>query len=201
MPSHRLDRAFFARSPAVVAPELVGATLVVGEVRARLVEVEAYLGSDDPASHAFRGRTPRAAIMFGQAGRLYVYLSYGMHHCANVVCDADGTAGAVLLRAAHVEAGVSVARRRRTRPGALRAIRDPSLLSGPGNLCRGLGLDLSANGCDVCGPAGPAHLESSADLAEAPIVDAVPRVGISRAIDAPLRFVWRGHPAVSARPR
>lgn len=159
------------------------------EVRARLVEVEAYLGEDDPASHAFRGPTPRARIMFGVPGRLYVYLSYGMHHCANVVCGPEGIAAAVLLRAAAVEYGVDVVRARRGE-----AIAADRLLSGPGNLCRGLAIGASDNGADLC-DAGRIHLEAAPDGIA---VGVGPRVGISRAADLPLRFVWPGHPAVSA---
>jgi DNA-3-methyladenine glycosylase len=159
------------------------------EVRARLVEVEAYRGSDDPASHAFRGPTPRASIMFGEPGHLYVYFSYGMHHCANVVCAPAGTASAVLLRAAVVEHGEGTVRSRR---GHL--LPRARLLSGPGNLCKGLGLAVADNGADLCG-AGPIHLEAQA--AGVPL-QAGPRVGIRRAVDLPLRFWWAGHPAVSA---
>ncbi|MGA9114467.1 MAG: DNA-3-methyladenine glycosylase, partial [Candidatus Dormiibacterota bacterium] len=105
-----LPREFFARPTAEVAADLVGARLLCDagtdrEVEALVVEVEAYLGLEDPASHAHRGPTPRAAIMFGPPGHLYVYLSYGMHFCANVVCEPEGRAGAVLLRAAAVERG------------------------------------------------------------------------------------------------
>ncbi len=160
------------------------------EVRARLVEVEAYLGAEDPASHAFRGPTPRAAIMFGPAGHLYVYFSYGMHHCANVVCGADGTAAAVLLRAAFVTAGEDVVRSRR---GAAASGR---LLTGPGNLCRGLAIGGADNGADLCG-SGRVHLERRT---EEIAVSAGPRVGISRATDLPLRFWWIGHPATSRGP-
>lgn len=172
----------------------MGALIVTGagtaaEVRARIVEVEAYRGSDDPASHAFRGPTPRASIMFGEAGHLYVYLSYGMHHCANVVCAPGGTASAVLLRAAIVEHGEDTVRARR---GHLPP--HDRLLSGPGNLCKGLGLAVADNGADLCS-AGSIHLEARA--AGAPLQSG-PRVGISRATDLPLRFWWAGHPAVSA---
>ena len=172
----------------------MGALIVIGagmaaEVRARIVEVEAYRGSDDPASHAFRGPTPRATIMFGEAGHLYVYLSYGVHHCANVVCAPAGIASAVLLRAAVVEHGEDTVRARRGDvPSRAR------LLSGPGNLCRGLGLAVADNGADLCTD-GPIHLEARA--AAVP-VQSGPRVGISRAVDLPLRFWWAGHPAVSA---
>jgi DNA-3-methyladenine glycosylase len=190
-----LPRAFLARGAAEVARELVGAVLVVDagtpdEVRARLVEVEAYLGQDDPASHAFRGPTPRARIMFDEPGHLYVYVSYGMHHCANVVCAPHGTAAAVLLRAAALEHGEAVVRSRR---GTAAAAAE-RLLSGPGNLCRGLGIAAPDNGADLCRSPGRFHLEAAP--ARVP-VRAGRRVGISRATDLPLRFVWTGHPAVS----
>jgi DNA-3-methyladenine glycosylase len=180
-----------------VARDLVGASIVADagtpeEVRARLVEVEAYLGGDDPASHAFRGPTPRASIMFGPAGRLYVYFSYGMHHCANVVCGPDGTAAAVLLRAAVVTAGEPVVRSRR---GA--AATSTRLLSGPGNLCRGLAIGRADNGTDLCA-SGRVHLERGTEQVP---VSSGPRVGISRAADLPLRFWWTGHPAASRGPR
>jgi DNA-3-methyladenine glycosylase len=171
----------------------VGALIVTGagtaaEVRARIVEVEAYRGSDDPASHAFRGSTPRASIMFGEAGHLYVYFTYGMHHCANVVCAPAGAASAVLLRAAVVEHGEETVRARRGDVPPL-----ARLLSGPGNLCRGLGISIADNGADLCGT-GPIRLE--ARTAAVPLQTG-PRVGIRRATELPLRFWWAGHPAVS----
>ena len=176
-----------------MARDLVGATIVADagtadEVRACLVEVEAYLGEGDAASHAFRGPTRRASIMFGPAGHLYVYLSYGMHHCANVVCGRSGEAAAVLLRAACVTAGEAVVRRRRG-PAATPV----GLLSGPGNLCRGLALSRADNGADLCGP-GRIRLEGRVGEVD---VSAGPRIGISRATDLLLRFWWTGHPAVS----
>jgi DNA-3-methyladenine glycosylase len=178
-----------------VARELVGALLVVDagtpdEVRARIVEVEAYLGEDDPASHAFRGRTARSSIMFGPPGHLYVYLSYGMHHCANVVCGPEGTASAVLLRAAAAEFGEAAVRARRGRSDS-----GNRLLSGPGNLCRGLAIGLGDNGADLCGQ-GRLFLKARADP---PPLSSGPRVGVSRAADVPWRFWWTGHPAVSLR--
>jgi len=157
-------------------------------VRAHLVEVEAYLGQEDPASHAFRGPTPRASIMFGEAGHLYVYFSYGMHHCANVVCGPEGTAAAVLLRAAVVTSGETLVRSRRG-PG----VSSERLLSGPGNLCQGLAIGASDNGADVCRP-GRVHLEARSEHVP---VSTGARVGISRAADLPLRFWWTGHPSVS----
>ena len=176
-----------------MAPELLGALIVTDagtadEVRARIVEVEAYLGADDPASHAFRGPTPRASIMFGEPARLYVYLSYGMHHCANVVCAPPGHASAVLLRAAVVEHGEEVVQRRRGQ-----AVPAPRLLSGPGNLCRGLAIAISDNGADLLG-AGRISLQGGGGAVP---LSTGPRVGISRAVAVPLRFWWTGHPAVS----
>jgi DNA-3-methyladenine glycosylase len=193
-----------------VARELVGCRLLVDagtddEVLARIVEVEAYLGTDDEASHAHRGPTPRAAIMFGEAGHLYVYLSYGMHACANLVTETPGVAGAVLLRAAAVESGEEAVRtrragRRRTRgPGSVAPpLPSAGLLRGPGNLCCGLGIGLVDNRLDVCAGSRLAVLAGGA----APPIAAGPRVGITRNAAPPLRFSWSGHPAVSApRPR
>lgn len=147
--------------------------------------------------HAFRGPSPRSVIMFGPAGHLYVYLSYGMHHCANLVTETSGTAGAVLLRAAAVEAGVETVRRRR---GALAVPpADVALLRGPGNLCRGLGLSRVDNGLDVT--AADARLQLHDGSGAVPVVT-TPRIGISQARELPFRFAWDGHPAVSApRPR
>jgi DNA-3-methyladenine glycosylase len=192
-----LARGFFAGSTLQVATALVGSRLLCDpgtprEVRAVVVEVEAYLGVEDPASHAHRGPTPRAAVMFGPPGHLYVYLSYGMHFCANVVCEPEGVAGAVLLRAAAVEVGEEVVRSRRIRGGRQPAPSD--LLSGPGNLGAGLGLTLADNGLDVCAP--DSRLRILERKIEVPL-SVAPRVGITRAADRPLRFAWAGHPAVS----
>ena len=189
-----LGRDWFARDTVTVARDLIGCVLVVDagterEVSARVVEVEAYLGTADPASHAFRGPTPRAAIMFGPAGHLYVYLAYGVHHCANLVTEAPGTAGAVLLRSATVVTGELAVRQRR---GG--AVVTEALLRGPGNLCRGLGLALPDNGTDVCAPGARLAVHAAPDR---PTVCSGVRVGISAAADAPLRFAWQGHPAVS----
>jgi len=199
---HRLGRGFFERPTVQVARELVGAALLSDpggddEVLARIVEVEAYLGTQDEASHAHRGPTPRAAIMFGVPGHLYVYLSYGIHHCANLVTEPDGRAGAVLLRAAAVERGEAVVRRRREVAGGRTPQPVERLLSGPGNLCQGLRLARGDNGIDVCD--GSSRLAVLAAVEPPPLVSG-PRVGINRAADAPLRFAWRSHPAVSRPP-
>lgn len=193
-PGAALPRAFFDRQTVGIARDLVGARLLVDpgtpeEVLAAIVEVEAYLGLADPASHAHRGPTPRAAIMFGPPGHLYVYRSYGIHWCANVVCERDGVAGAVLLRAATVLRGEAVVRERRGTAAAAAA-----LLRGPGNVGRGLGLSGADNGIDLCDTASRLRLLEG----ERPPLVTGTRVGISRAADLPLRFAWAGHPAVSS---
>ena len=142
-------RDWFARPTIEVARDLIGCALIVDAGRpdsvvARIVETEAYLGLEDPASHAFRGPTPRSAVMFGPPAHLYVYFTYGMHHCANVVTEVDGIAGAVLLRAAAVEEGLDTVIARRGEHVATAA-----LLQGPGNLCRGLGISRADTGIDL----------------------------------------------------
>ena len=136
-----------------MAPFLLGKLLVRDDGRsARIVEVEAYLGEDDPASHAFRGQTPRNATMFGPAGHLYVYFSYGMHWCANVVCGDDGTAGAVLLRAGSPVDGVEDMEAARGGRGGV------ELASGPAKLCQALGVDRTFDGVDLVDPRSPIRL-------------------------------------------
>ena len=187
-------REWFARPTIDVARDLVGCALVVDggtpeAVVARIVETEAYLGTTDPASHAFRGPTPRAKVMFGPAAHLYVYFTYGMHNCANVVTEADGVAGAVLLRAAAVEEGVATvsARRGEATPAA-------ALLRGPGNLCRGLGISRADDGIDLLDPGSRVHVERRAG---SPPIAIGSRIGLRHATDRLLRFAWRGDPAVS----
>jgi DNA-3-methyladenine glycosylase len=177
-----------------VARDLVGCALLVDTgtpdaVVARIVETEAYLGTSDPASHAFRGPTPRSKVMFGPAGVLYVYFTYGMHYCANVVTEPDGVAGAVLLRAAAVEDGEAtvIARRRAGLPSA-------ALLRGPGNLCRGLGITKGDNGIDLLEPGSRIHV---APRTRTPPIAVGTRIGLRQAVDRPLRFGWLGDPAVS----
>jgi DNA-3-methyladenine glycosylase len=148
-----LPRAFFDRPAPEVAVDLLGRVLrhesADGVVAVRLTEVEAYAGTADAASHAYRGRTPRNAVMFGPPGHAYVYFTYGMHFCVNLVCRGEGTAAAVLLRAGEVVAGLPLARERRPRA------RDRDLARGPARLCRALAIDRAHNGVDVCLPGGP----------------------------------------------
>lgn len=178
-----------------MARDLVGCRLVVDAggpdaVVARIVETEAYLGLADPASHAFRGPTPRSAVMFGPPAHLYVYFTYGMHHCANVVTERDGVAGAVLLRAAAVEEGLATVTSRR---GA--GIAAVAMLRGPGNLCRGLGITRADDGIDLIDPASRVHVEGRIDR---PPITVSTRVGVRLAAARLLRFTWRGDPAVSS---
>lgn len=152
----RLPRSFFDRSPLEVAPDLLGCVVRHGGVAVRLTEVEAYAGARDPGSHAFRGRTPRNAVMFGEPGHVYLYFTYGMHTCANLVCWPEGRAGAVLLRAGEVVEGLELARQRRAaarRSGG--AVADRDLARGPARLVQALGLRLEDNGLDACGPGAP----------------------------------------------
>lgn len=150
MIGQRVPRRFYRRDSRVVAPELLNKLLVTADGRAgRIVEVEAYAGEDDPASHAYRGRTSRNATMFGPPGHLYVYFTYGMHHCANVVCGEEGFPMAVLFRALTPVAGLEPMRLARPRAG-----RDSELCAGPGRLCQALGLDRSHDGADVVGGEG-----------------------------------------------
>ena len=201
-----------------VAPLLLGAELTHAGVTVRLTEVEAYAGADDPASHAFRGRTARTATMFGPAGHLYVYRSYGLHWCANVVTGEDGTASAVLLRAGEVTDGIDLARERRG------PVRDAALARGPGCLTRALGLTGGDDGTDLAAalrrsrtgaaavtperdrdPADPG-VDAPAVLVLGPpvphdLVATGPRVGVSTAHARPWRFWLRAEPSVSTYRR
>lgn len=174
-----------------VAPRLLGATLRhrtdAGEVAVRVTEVEAYDGRGDPGSHASNGETRRNHVMFGPPGRLYVYFTYGMHHCCNVVVGPEGTASAVLLRAGEVVEGVETARRRR------RSSTERDLARGPARLCQALGIDLSQDGTDLA--AGPLTL--ALHDSPPPLVHSGPRVGLRKAADRPWRFWLAGEPSVS----
>lgn len=187
--SDSADLSLLDGDPLEVAPLLLGGVLSHGEVAVRLTEVEAYAGQDDPGSHAFRGPTPRTEVMFGPPGHLYVYLSYGMHHCANVVCRPEGRAGAVLLRGGEVIEGVETARDRRGP-----RITDRDLARGPARMCAALGIDLGLNHTDLA--SGPVRLR----LPESPAteISTGPRVGLSGAADWPWRFWITGAPTVSA---
>ncbi|MEV4466632.1 DNA-3-methyladenine glycosylase [Micromonospora echinofusca] len=175
---------------------LLGCRLAAGGVTVRITEVEAYAGTaGDPASHAHRGRTPRNAVMFGPAGHAYVYFTYGMHWCMNVVTGPDGEASAVLLRAGEVVDGVEAARARRP---AVR--RDVDLARGPARLCAALGIDKGAYGCWLLGD-GPVRLRPADAPVPAETVAAGPRVGVTGAHDVPWRFWIAGDPSVSAYRR
>ncbi|HEX5385170.1 MAG TPA: DNA-3-methyladenine glycosylase [Gemmatimonadales bacterium] len=184
---------FFRRTADVVARELLGAVIVstAGGLRTagRIVETEAYLGYDDPASHGYRGRrTRRNAALFGQPGTWYVYLSYGMHWCANLVCARQESGSAVLLRALEPLEGLDVMRARRS--GAA----DRALAAGPGRLCQALGIDVALDGQRMeSSPVVVLKTESPPPAA----VAATPRIGITVAADWPLRFVIAGSPWVS----
>lgn len=171
-----------------VAPQLLGATLRHGDVALRLTEVEAYDGARDPGSHAYRGRTARNAVMFGPPGHLYVYFTYGMHFCCNVVCGPDGTASAVLLRAGEVVDGLDHARSRRPTARA-----DRELARGPANLCQALAIGAAENGRDLSHP--PLTLTPADAPAE---VRTGPRVGLRQAADRPWRFWLPGEASVSS---
>ncbi len=179
-----------------VAPALLGCLLAHGGVTLRLTEVEAYAGEVDPGSHAYRGRTPRTEVMFGPAGRLYVYFTYGMHHCANVVTGPDGTASAVLLRAGEVVGGHDVAAARR--PGA----RERDWARGPARLTVTLGLGRAQNGLDLLDPGPDGRLLPPSAPVDPSRVRTGPRVGVSGPGGDgdvhPWRFWLDGEPTVSA---
>jgi DNA-3-methyladenine glycosylase len=191
-------RELLGRPAAEVAPELLGWRLShatdKGTVTVELTEVEAYMGPDDPASHAYRGPTPRNVVMFGKAGHLYTYFSYGMHWCCNVVTGPDGHASAVLLRAGRVVEGADLARQRRGE-----RVKERSLARGPGCLGQALGLNREHNGADLLGD-GPVRLAPGEPVAR-DLVGAGDRVGVSVAHDVPWRFWVEGDPTVSAYKR
>ncbi|WP_037370309.1 DNA-3-methyladenine glycosylase [Amycolatopsis orientalis] len=199
----RVDRLFrreeLALDPVDLARLLLGAVLEAdapeGRVGVRLVEVEAYRGLDDPASHCYRGKTPRNAVMWGPAGHLYVYFVYGMHFCANVVGTEDGQPGAVLLRAGEVVEGADVVRKRRPN-----ARGNGELAKGPAILTSVLGLAREQNGLDLTDPESPVRLLVG-ERVPADNVRTGPRVGVAMAMDTPWRFWIDGSPAVSTYRR
>ena len=192
-------RDFFARPVLEVAPQLLGAHVRAGGVTVRLTEVEAYAGTRDPGSHAFRGPTPRTEVMFGPAAHLYVYFSYGMHWCCNVVCGPDGEAAAVLLRAGEVVDGMPHARARRD-AGRTRPHPERDLARGPARLTATLGLGREHDGLDLLSPDAPVSLHLPATVPEGRVRQG-PRVGVSGPggdADAyPWRFWLDGEPSVS----
>jgi DNA-3-methyladenine glycosylase len=196
-----LDRAFFARSPRRVARELLGKILVrdTKHVRlaARIVEVEAYLGENDPAAHAAAGNTARNSVLFGPPGYAYVYFIYGNHYCLNVSCERDGKAGSVLFRA--LEPLLGIEEMAQARSIELRGPRDlPRLTSGPGRLAEAFGITRSRdNGCDLTSPGS--GLWIGTDAFRATNIRTTPRIGITRAADRPLRYILAGNPFVSGR--
>lgn len=192
-----LDRAFFDRPVLDVAPDLLGRVLVratpEGPIELRLTEVEAYAGLVDPGSHAYRGRTDRNAVMFGPPGHVYVYFTYGMWHCMNLVCCPEGVASGVLLRAGEIVSGAEHARKRRPT-----SRRDTDLAQGPARLATALGVDRSLDGADTCaGPGGAFRILTGAPPAPAAIRNG-PRTGVGGAGAAhPWRFWIDGDATVS----
>jgi len=222
-----IPRDFFARPSVKVAPDLLGCVLehetADGLVAVELTEVEAYAGRSDPASHAYRGKTKRNAVMFGPPGHAYVYFTYGMHFCVNMVCLGEqGSASAVLLRAGAIIAGEDLARARRTRgpvpegpvsEGRAR-IAPRDLARGPARLCQALGIDRALDGADVCVAGAPLRMLSGAGNPARSAVLARgdetlippgtprrivtgPRVGVSSAAEIPWRYWYDGDPTVS----
>ncbi|MFD7438536.1 DNA-3-methyladenine glycosylase [Streptomyces sp. NPDC059861] len=178
-----------------VAPRLLGSVLTCktpeGTVSIVITETEAYSGTADPASHAYRGQTPRNAVMFGPAGHLYVYRSHGLHWCANVVTGTDGIASAVLIRAGRVIEGEDLARKRRGEK-----VESPRLARGPGNFCQALGITAEHNGADLL--TGTSVVLSEGEPVPAALIQVGPRVGVSKAHDWHHRFYLAGDPTVSA---
>jgi DNA-3-methyladenine glycosylase len=203
-----LAREFFARPAEDVAPALLGCVLTrdtpEGVVAVELTEVEAYAGQSDPASHAYQGMTGRNAVMFGPPGYAYVYFTYGMHFCVNVVCQPVGTPEAVLLRAGRVITGLELADRRRSpgasRGGLIRRLAPRDLARGPARLCQALAINRDQNGSDLCAPGSelrmyPAAAEVRMDASRR--ISAGPRVGVTAAAETPWRFWVAGDPTVS----
>ncbi|MCF7750150.1 DNA-3-methyladenine glycosylase [Bacillus subtilis subsp. subtilis] len=191
-----LPRAFYQRHPTQVAPALLNKLLVRDDGRAgRIVEVEAYAGSEDPAAHSYRGMTPRTTTMFGEAGHLYVYLSYGMHWGANAVCGEVGQGWGVLLRALEPVYGLDLIGQARP---AIRHAHD--LASGPGRLSQAMGINKALDGADlVCNDRGVRMVCDGMLPPDDPVVG--PRIGITKAVAFPWRWHVRGHRHVSARGR
>jgi DNA-3-methyladenine glycosylase len=184
-----LPRGFYARDAVTVARDLLGKILVHGEAEGIIVETEAYLGGDDLAAHSAAGLTNRTRVIFGPPGHAYVYLSYGMHECLNIVTGPEGTAGCVLIRALEPLGGLETMRRRRRA-----ARKDRDLTSGPGKLTQAMGITRAHYGADLTRGSLTVHapgVEREIDI------EVTPRIGISKCEDWPLRFLIRGNRFVS----
>jgi DNA-3-methyladenine glycosylase len=197
-----LDRVFFSRDPRRVARELLGKVLVregLYRLTGRIVEVEAYLGEEDPAAHSAAGNTPRTSVLFGPPGHAYVYFIYGNHYCLNVSCEPEGRAGSVLFRALEPLAGV--AEMARARGLKVHGPKDLlKLTSGPGRLCEAFAITRARdNGCDLTSAAN--SLWIGEDGYRANDIRTTPRIGITKAADMPLRYVLDASPFVSKRMR
>ncbi len=201
-----LSPAYFLPSPDLVAKLLLGKLLLrrtgaetlAGRILVgRIVETEAYFGENDPAAHAFAGKTQRTSVLFGPPGRAYVYFIYGMHSCLNVSCEPDGTAGCVLIRALEPVSGLPAMRKNRGlgEDAALRLI-----ASGPGRLCQALGITRTLhNGADLTSPASELQLRDDGYLPEEIVT--TPRIGITKAAERPLRFLVAENACVSVKPK
>lgn len=193
-PAAVLPRAFYARDPRVVAPELLNKVLLSADGRSgRIVETEAYCGAIDPAAHSWRGRTARNATMFGPPGLLYVYFTYGMHWCCNPVCGEEGEGVAVLLRALAPLTGLAAMRAARPR-----CRHDRDLCRGPARLCQALGIDGAQDGIDLVDGAGGFTVVDDGVLPPGEPA-ASPRIGITRAAEEPWRWYVAGDRHVSGK--
>ncbi len=187
--SEVLPEAFYSRAAIEVARDCLGKILVHGETAGRIVEVEAYLGVDDPAAHAARGITPRTKVLFGPPGRAYVYFIYGMHECLNFVAEPEGKAGCVLIRALEPLSGLATMRERRPKAKGVEG-----LAAGPGRLTSALGITRDLNGSSLVD--GPLRVRRM-QVEEPFEVVVTPRVGISKCVDWPLRFALADNRFVS----
>jgi DNA-3-methyladenine glycosylase len=173
-----LARAFYRRSAVHVARELLGKILTHDDASGHIVETEAYLGEDDGAAHSARGVTPRTQVIFGPPGHAYVYFIYGMYDCLNIVCEPEGIAGCVLIRALEPVSGLK------------------GLANGPGKLTRAMGINRTHNGVDVTKGPITIHAPNRQEKFE---IATSPRIGITKSADLPLRFFIKGNPSVSRR--
>jgi DNA-3-methyladenine glycosylase len=186
-----LSRSFYLRPAAQIARELLGKILACEGASGHIVETEAYLGEDDGAAHSARGITPRTRIIFGPPGHAYVYFIYGMYDCLNIVCEPEGIAGCVLIRALEPLTGIDEMRTRRSS-----ARRDEDLANGPGKLTRALGIKIAHNGVDLT--KGPITIHAPQRREQFEIATST-RIGITKSADLPLRFFIKGNPCVSRR--